>query len=649
MSDFASEPRATAPAPSPLQQSLCEQRWTASAIGWLIALLGWSVFISFYHLDGGSGFEPIECWVAQTAREMYESSAWRDWMVPRFAGETRMQKSPGAYWAVCLVSALRGAPIDEVSARAPNALAAVILAATVFWLTLRIAGERAAIFAGFSVASSVFLLHRSHTGSSDLGVTALMTLSLACLFIGSEHTDRRSTQVWLWLAGYFAAGLSMLYKMPMPLLCVGPPAVAYVALRWRWSIFASRWHLLGLATFCLPWAPWAIYAGVSESAALDKWRVEFWDRFTGDLPNVQSQQPWEAYFLYLGTAAVFAFPYTLSLPLALIRMFRRSEKVDDAGRWFTLIWFLGLFLLFSVSSGKETRYFLPAMPPLFIMLGVELAEFFRPGGNRGPAWRWSVFSVIALLTVGGAVAGAYGLAHWREATAMTDVISWPDLRQIYAITIGIFAAGVILSAALFAARRANASFGALVFATWATFLYAWPNLMPIMMSQAPARDFAAQLRERLTPAQLADVRQVGQHDPRYVWYADARFPRVIDQLKLLEMQGGRRSLDAEVRLIGEEMVRRLEAPAPALFVSAIEDYVRFQAGAWAELKAAGREMPPTHLWIVSNVGRYDRRFVLFGNQPPPWTEPAPEWLSAVIERARHKALSASMKTETKPN
>ena len=50
--------------------------------GWLVALLGWTVLLCFYDLDGGPRFEPIDCWVAQTAREMQDAG---DWLVPRFA------------------------------------------------------------------------------------------------------------------------------------------------------------------------------------------------------------------------------------------------------------------------------------------------------------------------------------------------------------------------------------------------------------------------------------------------------------------------------------------------------------------------------------------------------------------------------------
>lgn len=38
--------------------------------GWFLALVGWTALVCFYDLDGGARFEPTDCWVAQTAREM---------------------------------------------------------------------------------------------------------------------------------------------------------------------------------------------------------------------------------------------------------------------------------------------------------------------------------------------------------------------------------------------------------------------------------------------------------------------------------------------------------------------------------------------------------------------------------------------------
>lgn len=651
------EPSLPAPAgPQPSALPACP-RIQPATWGWLVALLGWSLLVCFFHLHGGAGLEPVDAWVAQTAREMYENIArmaenadtdgwsWQPFIIPRFSGEVRMQKSPGAYWVAMLVAWLRGSPVDEVCVRIPNAAAAVLLVLTCFWLTRRIAGDRAAIFAGFATASSAFLLHFSRGGSADLPVAALMALSLACIWIGSEATPPGRRRVLLWLAGYFAAGLAMLYKMPMPLLCVGLPAFLYVLLLHRWRILTSPWHLLGLLLFCLPWLPWVLATVQIEPTALDKWRVEFLDRATGELPNVQDQTGWQYYLLYLGVAFIFALPYSLSIPGALVRPFLQRQDVRRDGMLFLWLWFIGLLAAFTAAAGKETRYLLPAMPPLMMLLGCELARFFDPDRPRNPTLARLGYLTALVLIPAGILAAAVALS-WFARTWPDRIYYWQQARLPLAAAGAILLVGLLLAAVL-TRRRPNAGFAALVATMWLLWLWAWPNLMPIVASQAPSKDFAAQL-QTLAPEHRAALRQVAHQDPRIIWYSDVRFPRVVDPLEMLRIQGGRRSLEAEMHMVGQRMIELLESDALALFVAAPGDYILFHADAEAELRRRGRPMPRTYLWLVGRVGHDLRRYLLFGNQPPPWSPPElPATTRQLLENRRARlAASASAPTTT---
>lgn len=601
----------------------CERRpITPAAAAWFVALVGWTALLSFYDLDGGAGLEPVDAWVAQTAREMSAAETWHDRLVPRFCDEARVQKSPGAYWAVCLTSHLRGGPVDEVAVRIPNAIAALVLVATIFWLTRRIAGDRAAIFAGFAAASSVMILHWSHAGSSDLGMTTLITLSLACVWIGSEAERPGWKRTGLWLAGYLAAGLGMLYKMPMPLACVGIPAVLYVLLRNRWRMLANWWHLVGLALFLLPWLPWVLTVLAVEPNAFPKWRTEYWDRLTGAMPNVEAQKQWFFYLLYVGVALLLSVPYSLSVPRALVRAFRRQAGVHRNGMLFVAIWFLSLLAFFTVATGKETRYLLPAMPPLFIMLGVELARFFDPDRRVNPRRDRIAFWAVVVLVPASLVGLGFLVHHqWYLDHHVFDSFEWrDDVLQPYIVAAVIFAVGTILSAWLYRRRRGNASFGALVGTMWAMWLWVWPTLMPVFLSQAPYKDLAAQLRA-LAPEHRAQLRQIAQQDPRIIWYSNVRYPRIIDQLEMLELTGGQRSLEKEIPVVGEAMVQQLEGDDLVLFVSNRMHYILFHLRAPQELAKQDRTMPQTYIWLQARVGRKDRRYIVFGNQAPPWPQP----------------------------
>jgi 4-amino-4-deoxy-L-arabinose transferase-like glycosyltransferase len=614
-----------------------------TTVGWLVALLGWTALLCFFHLDGGARFEPIDCWVAQTAREMRAAD---DWLMPRFSGETRMQKSPGPYWAVMLASLVRDTPVDEVSARIPNAIAAIVLVATIFWLTRRMAGDRAAIFAGFASSASVLVLWWSHRGASDLGLTTCTTLSLAALWIAAETEPPSRKRHLLWLLGYFAAGLGMLYKMPMPLVVVGLPAFCYLLLRKRWSVLRSRWHLFGLVLFLLPWLPWAIAVCFAQEGAFWKWKVEFLDRFTGALPNVAEQKKWWYYFTYLAPPLLYCLPFSLSLPAAITRGWRKQPGVNRDGTLFMLIWFLSLLAFFTASAGKEWRYFLPALPPLLVLLGIELAAFFDPARPAHPrrdrAGALAVWILLPAILLAG---GLWGLRYWFERHGrfeLEGLYTWRQVWVAYLVAALIVVIGTALAAWLYQRHREHASFAALVGTMWVMWLWAWPNIMPIMMSQRPFIEFAEQLADpaKVPAAYRARMESVGTQDSRIIWYSDLQVPRVIDQFTILKEQSGRRNLDYEIRRTAEAVLDKLAADQPALFVVDLPNYVKLLLAAPGELEARGRAMPPVHLWLQSRYGTADRHYVVFGNRPPPFPEPdlrVPPKQRAKLEAAGRRA------------
>ncbi|QOJ13429.1 MAG: glycosyltransferase family 39 protein [Planctomycetia bacterium] len=590
--------------------------------GWFALLMLLTLALGASQWRSTAGFEPIDCWVAQTAREMYEGGDWRSYVIPTFSSETRMQKSPGPYWVVCLTAWLRGGVLDETTVRIPNTFWTMLLVGSVFWLARHVGGLRAAVFSGFVAATCGAVLYWSGRGASDLGVTALMTLSLSAFWIGAERATG-ARQGRLWLLAWFAAGLAMLYKMPMPLVCVALPAAAYVVLLRRWRLVLSRWHLLGLLLFLLPWLPWAIATVQIEPTALHKWRVEYWDRATGDLPNVDDQRRWYWHFFYFGVALAFCAPYFVSLPGAIVRALRPRGDFAPRSAAFLLIWAGVLFAFFTAAAGKETRYFLPALPPLLVLLGVELAAYFDPRRKPAPQRDRAVLGAVSVLAPLVAAAGAVGLWVVRSR-GLDDGVG--ELRSIllgYGLAAALFCAGAIGCAWLHARRREHLAFGLLTLGTASAWVAAAALLLPLINSQAPFRDFAGQLATRLDADQQSALRQVAQQDSRVIWYSNVRYPRVIDQLDLLEMQGGTRSREREIELIGAAMIERLESEPLALFVATPIDYLLFFTRAPLELARRGREMPPTHVWIVSRAGRWDHRYIVFGNRPPPWPAPAP--------------------------
>ena len=240
--------------------------------------------------------------------------------------------------------------------------------------------------------------------------------------------------------------------------------------------------------------------------------------------------------------------------------------------------------------------------------------------------------------IGFAIAGYVLYTRWLPEIGEPSGFTWMQIWPPLLITAAIFTTGSLLAARWYATGRRNASFGALVATMFATWLWVWPNIMPIMVASTPFIDLADRMKARLTSEMRADLYQLGSQDPRITWRGDLRFPRLIDQLELLEMQGGERSLAHEVRLYARETVKRLESNERILLVAPIAEYIQFHAVGPVVLAAHGREMPATHIWLLPRRGRPDRYYVVFGNQMPPWEEPRlPERLQTAFDQARQAA------------
>jgi len=370
---------------------------------------------------------------------------------------------------------------------------------------------------------------------------------------------------------------------------------------------------------------------------LHKWRVEYWDRITGALPNVQGQQrEWQLYVLYLLMVFVFTAPWSLSVPSAIGRAFQSTHDVNRRGAWFLLIWFFSLLLFFEIAAGKETRYILPLLPPVFVLLGRELSRFFDPSRPTSPTLdKIGVWTVVVGLVAASVPSLLYLRKKVNELSGLGyAVYGWSEIWPPLVTTLVLFGGGAVLCAWLRARRREHAAFGALVAGMWLAWAFAWPALMPVLGTEKPFIDFALQIRDRLTPEQKKALRQVAQQDSRVIWYSDVRYPRVIDQLELLKRQGGKRDQLRERVEIATEMVNGLRSPDLALYVTELESYIVFTEGAGQVLAQRGESLPPYHVWIVGRVGRPDHRMIVFGNQRPPWESPAIEISEKVRKQAR---------------
>jgi len=437
------------------------------------ALATWILFAAiFASVQFASLFTPpllddVDSYHAQAAQYFAEHS---DWISAKVNGLRYIEKPPLPYWLSGALYRVFGENV--FASHLPNALAMLGLA-WLAWLWARRAwGDRAGLYAGLGVLTSVgpFLFTRFIIPEAQLSLFLL--IALYGLLTGFER-GRSARFYWMWAA----LALALLTKgLIAPTFFVGA-AIPYLLLTGLWR----RWRLLkpvtGPLLFLAIAAPWHILCGLAnpdQGHAIGNhptagnvhgfWYFYFINehylRFFGQrYPHDYNKLPGAAYWLL---HLVWLFPWSLFLPAVVavawktrhnwMQYIRHDEGqavnlfmdetacADLAGNIFQqkfrahTIWLLSLFsawtlLFFSISTNQE-YYTFPVWPPLLILIAAVLAgieqnsSLNRDLGSRpllSTSWLSYAQAVFAVVGVLSAAALGWGLWDSRRLPFVSDI------------------------------------------------------------------------------------------------------------------------------------------------------------------------------------------------------------------------------------
>ena len=437
------------------------------------ALATWILFAAiFASVQFASLFTPpllddVDSSHAQAAQYFAEHS---DWISAKVNGLRYIEKPPLPYWLSGALYRVFGENV--FASHLPNALAMLGLA-WLAWLWARRAwGDRAGLYAGLGVLTSVgpFLFTRFIIPEAQLSLFLL--IALYGLLTGFER-GRSARFYWMWAA----LALALLTKgLIAPTFFVGA-AIPYLLLTGLWR----RWRLLkpvtGPLLFLAIAAPWHILCGLAnpdQGHAIGNhptagnvhgfWYFYFINehylRFFGQrYPHDYNKLPGAAYWLL---HLVWLFPWSLFLPALVavawktrhnwMQYIRHDEGqavnlfmdetacADLAGNIFQqkfrahTIWLLSLFsawtlLFFSISTNQE-YYTFPVWTPMFILIAAVLAgieqnsSLNRDLGSRpllSTSWLSYAQAVFAVVGVLSAAALGWGLWDSRRLPFVSDI------------------------------------------------------------------------------------------------------------------------------------------------------------------------------------------------------------------------------------
>ncbi|GAB4331732.1 MAG: hypothetical protein Kow0099_03170 [Candidatus Abyssubacteria bacterium] len=367
----------------------------------LFILLVVCYFVFFFRIGAHDLWNPDEPRYAQVAREMLESG---DWIVPHLNGKIYTEKPPLYFWLVALVSKPFG-DVNETTARLPSAIATTLVVLLTYLFGNKLLGRQEAFWGALITATSAQFFTIGRSGVMDSLLTLFILAALMTFYVAYVH--RRGL---LYAPGFLFLAPAALSKGPVG---VAVPLFIMLAFLFTELMLHKKEAGANLASFGL----WAVLGVTLVALLIMPWWQAAYERSGGvygslsiltrqTVGRMHDSYSHNRPFYYYFVEILWLFlPWTVLSPLAGHAIKNAGNLKENTALRFLLIWFLSVFLLFTLISGKRAKYILPLGPAGALLLGWAIANSHPGEGTlkdrRG--FRISILSLIILCFVGLAV------------------------------------------------------------------------------------------------------------------------------------------------------------------------------------------------------------------------------------------------------
>lgn len=383
--------------PHPLfHSSSCADTRPRSLSPLLLLLLLSAVFF-FYRLGSVPLLGPDEPRYAQVAREMWQRG---DLITPTIGGHLWAEKPPLLYWLMMVGMWALGP--TEWAARLPSAVLATLSVVAAYYTGRRLISERFGFFSGLALSVNVMFASFAHGASTDMPVTAMLTLGLCSFWLFEAKPDERAGRWMLAACGWF--GVALLAKgligIALPAGIIG----LYLVLTRQWQRFRDLRWLPGSAIMLGVALSW--YAPVMARHGWTFINEFFISHHVHRFTINTFHHPGPIYY-FIPVVLCGIFPWTAFLLSALTRLRRSQLQTGDLHsrwRWFCTVWIVGPLVFFSFSASKLPGYILPVLPAAALLVAGELEQLWERGADRALKLSWyATAALVGLVGVAGTV------------------------------------------------------------------------------------------------------------------------------------------------------------------------------------------------------------------------------------------------------
>jgi 4-amino-4-deoxy-L-arabinose transferase-like glycosyltransferase len=353
-----------------------------------LSLLFGTAFLALLRLGALPLTDPDEAVYGQVGKELARLPV-SHWLTPLYDGKPWFDKPPLFYWLSAL--SMRAFGVSEFAARLPSALMSVVLVGATYALGQRACPQipRVGLWAGFALATNIQFFMLSRAAVTDMTLAACLTVALLALWAWAVTHQAR----WALLAG-LATGMAVLTKGPAFLILIGAQAVFFLCLtrQARRLLSPALWG--GFIVSLLVSVPWFALMIHQHGQRFIQGFLEA-NNVTRYLKA--EHQSTQAFWFFLPVFLGLFFPWTVALPATVRDVWRQvKEEWHSPSQLsptiFLALWFVLVFLFFSVSQSKLITYIFPLYPVAAILVGHQIYIRVKEGQSD-----WPLLAVTLLL------------------------------------------------------------------------------------------------------------------------------------------------------------------------------------------------------------------------------------------------------------
>ncbi|MCK5450295.1 MAG: glycosyltransferase family 39 protein [Candidatus Omnitrophica bacterium] len=449
---------------------------------YIIILLAVSIFIFFFGLGNMALTDPDETFYGETAKEMLQE---KEWNTPLIFGNPQFEKPIFYYWLILVSYLMFG--VGEFAARFPSAIFGIIGVLGVFLLGKRLYSSLCGFLSALIMATCVQYVMLSRACVTDMVLTVVILLCLL-FFINGWVTRKKYN--YLIAAGM--AAIAVLTKGPIGLFIPGMIIIIYITSVRGWKELKNVPIFSSILVFLVIAMPWYIFVTRVHGSL-------FLNEFFGFHNIVRFLEPehriGSSPFFYIPVIFGGFFPWSFFLPISVLDMYRKKETgltLQKTGT-FLIIWFLVIFLFFSVSRTKLVTYIFPLFPVLAIVVGRFWEQFITSGNNVKDkiGKHLNISYLVFILTM---VLGAIGISLFVR-------YKYPQALPGTILTCMTFIFGILLSLIMFLKNKKTLAFFSIILAVLLMAVPVVKYVLPVIEDFESSKAICFRLKELAQPGE----------------------------------------------------------------------------------------------------------------------------------------------------